>query len=100
MRQVKISFLSSSCKSEMACISCRIFAGSGSFSARKSLPIHQRRSDKTRPRFARVMTQRNGALPLGQWLRRYYGSDVTTSKGDTKETPGYYKRPYAANEEI
>jgi hypothetical protein len=34
--------------------------------ARKILPIHQRRSHK---RFARVMTQRNGALSLGQWLR-------------------------------
>jgi len=64
MRQAKTSLLSSSSKSGMACIRCRIFAGSGSFSARKSLAIHQRRSHK---RFARVMTQRNGALPLGQW---------------------------------
>jgi hypothetical protein len=62
MRQVKLSFLSS--KLEMVCIGCRFFAGSGSFSARKSLPLHQRRSQK---RFARVMTQRNGALALGQW---------------------------------
>jgi hypothetical protein len=42
---------------------------SGSFSARKILPIHQRRGHKTRPRFARVMTQRNGALALGQWCK-------------------------------
>jgi hypothetical protein len=62
MRQVKISFLWSTL--EMVCIRCRIFAGSGSCSARKSLPIHQRRSHQ---RFARVMTQRKGALPLGQW---------------------------------
>jgi hypothetical protein len=62
LTESKISFLSSS-ESGMACISFRIVAGSGSFSARKSLPIHQRRSHQ---RFARVMTQRNGALPLGQ----------------------------------
>jgi hypothetical protein len=62
MRQVKISFLWS--KLEMVCIPCPIFAGSGSCWARKSLPIHQRRSHK---RLARVMTQRNGALALGQW---------------------------------
>jgi hypothetical protein len=108
MRQVKISFLSS--KLEMVCIGCRIFAGSDSCSARKSLPIHQRRSHK---RLARVMPQRNGALPLDQWgksgvrepttnaISREAGALLLASGSvDQKNTYVFQVLPRAASESL